>query len=43
MGKKKTDKEKAEKKEKSKKNSEEKEETGFPEDVDFKRFLGCGG
>ena len=22
---------------------EEKEQTGFPEDVDFKKFLGCGG
>ncbi len=22
---------------------EQKEETGFPEDIDFKRFLGCGG
>jgi len=23
--------------------NEEKEETGFPEDVDFMKFLGCGG
>ena len=40
--------EKEEKKEKNKEEnteiSEEKaEQSGFPDDVDFKRFLGCGG
>ncbi len=36
--------EKKKKQEESMKESESKEERGgFPEDVDFKKFLGCGG
>ena len=38
-------KKKADKKARKKENKaeKEKEETGFPKDVDFKKFLGCGG
>ncbi|WP_420317440.1 hypothetical protein [Ekhidna sp.] len=34
---------KKKKEEKHKSEEEKKQETGFPKDVDFKRFLGCGG
>ncbi len=34
---------KASKKEKEESPKEERSETGFPEDIDFKKFLGCGG
>ncbi|WP_420576403.1 hypothetical protein [Ekhidna sp.] len=39
------DKKKAKKKAKKETNEEEKEieKGGFPENVDFKKFLGCGG
>ena len=38
-----TDQEQQEKERLGKEKEIEKEETGFPEDIDFKKFLGCGG
>lgn len=35
--------EKEEKLKEKAEDSEKEEKTGFPEDVDFKKFLGCGG
>lgn len=40
---KKAKKSKEAKEKKIKESHQEKEKPGFPEDVDFKKFLGCGG
>lgn len=43
MDKKETKRGKAKKKEKEENEEPEEEKGGFPENVDFKKFLGCGG